>query len=157
MSFARQFIGRWMKRMEGRMKLRRYVGFGISHWMDGLPRWHQWWRTFYQCRPGLLPWVGRSPGRARQPAPVLLPGQSHGQRSLVRARQPAPVLLPGQSHGQRSLVGCSPQGHKESNTANATYCACHWMDGGVLYWDGDYLEKSAWKIKDPMFYIYFKY
>ena len=29
---------------------------------------------------------------------------------------PTPVLLPGQSHGQRSLVGCSPWGHKESDT-----------------------------------------
>ena len=25
------------------------------------------------------------------------------------------VLLPGESHGQRSLVGCSPWGHKESD------------------------------------------
>ena len=32
-----------------------------------------------------------------------------------RARQPIPVLLPGESHGQRSLVGYSPQGHKESD------------------------------------------
>ena len=29
---------------------------------------------------------------------------------------PTPVLLPGKSHGQRSLVGCSPWGHKESDT-----------------------------------------
>ena len=27
-----------------------------------------------------------------------------------------PVLLPGKSHGQRSLVGYSPWGHKESDT-----------------------------------------
>ena len=27
-----------------------------------------------------------------------------------------PVLLPGKSHGQRSLVGCSPWGHRESDT-----------------------------------------
>ena len=26
---------------------------------------------------------------------------------------PTPVLLPGKSHGQRSLVGCSPRGHEE--------------------------------------------
>ena len=30
-----------------------------------------------------------------------------------RAWQPTPVLLPGESHGQRSLVGYSPCGHKE--------------------------------------------
>ena len=29
---------------------------------------------------------------------------------------PPPVLLPGKSHGQKSLVGCSPQGCKESDT-----------------------------------------
>ena len=28
---------------------------------------------------------------------------------------PTPVLLPGKSHGQRSLVGCSPWGCKESD------------------------------------------
>ena len=29
---------------------------------------------------------------------------------------PTPVLLPGKSHGQRSLVGCSPWGCQESDT-----------------------------------------
>ena len=29
---------------------------------------------------------------------------------------PNPVLLPGKSHGRRSLVGCSPWGRKESDT-----------------------------------------
>ena len=29
---------------------------------------------------------------------------------------PTPVLLPGKSHGQRSLVGCSPWGHEELDT-----------------------------------------
>ena len=35
-----------------------------------------------------------------------------------RRRQwhPTPVLLTGKSHGERSLVGCSPWGHKESDT-----------------------------------------
>ena len=30
-----------------------------------------------------------------------------------RQWHPTPVLLPGKSHGQRSLVGCSPWGHEE--------------------------------------------
>ena len=36
---------------------------------------------------------------------------------LCRRRQwhPTPVLLPGKSHGQRSLVGCSPWGRQESD------------------------------------------
>ena len=35
--------------------------------------------------------------------------------SRRRQWQPTPVLLPGKSHGQRSLVGCSPWGHEESD------------------------------------------
>ena len=42
-----------------------------------------------------------------------------------RKCQTTPVLLPGKSHGQRSLVGYSPWGHKESDTpehAHRTDC-----------------------------------
>ena len=37
----------------------------------------------------------------------------HGHNRSRRRRQwhPTPVLLPGKSHGQRSLVACSPWGH----------------------------------------------
>ena len=34
--------------------------------------------------------------------------------SQKRRWHPTPVLLPGKSHGQRSLVGCSPWGREES-------------------------------------------
>ena len=47
-------------------------------------------------RPGRNPWVGMIPWR--------------------KAGQPTAVFLPGESHGQRSLVGYSPWGHKESDT-----------------------------------------
>ena len=33
-----------------------------------------------------------------------------------RQWHPTPVLLPGKSHGRRSLVGCSPRGREESDT-----------------------------------------
>ena len=38
-----------------------------------------------QCeRPGFDPWAGKIPWRrTRQPTPVFLPGESHGQRSLL--------------------------------------------------------------------------
>ena len=50
-----------------------------------------------QCgRPGFVPWVGKIPWR--------------------RKWQPTPALLPGKSHGWRSLVGYSPWGRKESDT-----------------------------------------
>ena len=40
----------------------------------------------------------------------------HTTNDWRRKWQPTPVLLPGKSHGRRSLVGCSPWGHKESAT-----------------------------------------
>ena len=53
-------------------------------------------RICLQCgRPGFNPWVGKIPWR--------------------KEWQPTPVFLPGESHGQRSLVGYSPWGHKESD------------------------------------------
>ena len=38
------------------------------------------------------------------------------ERSPGEEWQPTPVLLPGESHGWRSLVGHSPRGRKESDT-----------------------------------------
>ena len=43
--------------------------------------------------------------------------QSLGQEDpLERKWQPTPVLLPGKSHGWRSLLGYSPWGRKELDT-----------------------------------------
>ena len=51
----------------------------------------------HQCRrPGFDPWVGKIPWR--------------------RKWQLTSVFLPGESHGQRSLVGYSPWVAKESDT-----------------------------------------
>ena len=80
------------------------------------------------------------------PTPVLLPGKSHGWRSLVgcspwgcygrhdwetslslftfthwrRKWQPTPVFLPGESQGQGSLVGCHLWGRTGSDTTEVT-------------------------------------
>ena len=57
-----------------------------------------------QCRrpkrQGFDPWVGKIPWR--------------------RAQQPPPLLLPGETHGQRSLEGYGPQGHKEWDMTEVT-------------------------------------
>ena len=47
-----------------------------------------------------------------------LKGKITFSKRALRRRQwhPTPVLLPGKSHGRRSLVGCSPWGHEESDT-----------------------------------------
>ena len=47
-----------------------------------------------------------------------IPGS--GRFPWRRAWQPTPVILPGESHGQRGLAGNSQQGQKESDTAEAT-------------------------------------
>ena len=54
-------------------------------------------------RPGFDPWVGKLPWR--------------------RKWQPTPVFLPGESHGQRSLMGYSPRGRKESDTTELLHFA----------------------------------
>ena len=55
-------------------------------------------------------------------------GKRHGFDSCVgkipwrRNWQPTPGFLPGESHGQRSLVGHSPWGCREWNTTEHTHC-----------------------------------
>ena len=64
----------------------------------GLPWWPRQWRISLQSRrPGFDPWIGKIPWR--------------------REWLSTPVLLPGESHGQRGLVGYCPWGHKESDMA----------------------------------------
>ena len=55
-------------------------------------------------RCGFDPWVRKIPWR--------------------RSRQPTPVFVPGESHGQRSLAGSSPWGRKESDKTEATSHGC---------------------------------
>ena len=45
---------------------------------------------------------------------VSIPGS--GRSPAEGNGNPFPVLLPGKSHGQRSLVGYSPWSHRESDT-----------------------------------------
>ena len=87
--------------------------------------------------------------RQWHPIPVLLPGKSHRQRSLVgcsqsmgslksqtrlsdftftshfmhwrRKWQPIPVFLPGESQGRGSLVGCHLWGCTESDMTETIY------------------------------------
>ena len=71
-----------------------------------------------------------------------------------RQWQPTPVLLPGKSHGRRSLVGCSPWGREESDmterlhfhfscigegNGNPLQCSCleNPRDGGA-WWAATY-------------------
>ena len=85
-------------------------------------------------------------------------------RSSHRRRQwhPTPVLLPGKSHGQRSLIGCSPWGREESDmterlpfhfslscigegNGNPLQCSCleNPRDGGA-WWAAIYGVAQSW-------------
>ena len=88
--------------------------------------------------------------RQWQPTSVLLPGKSHGQRSLIgcclwghiesntpeqphfyfslfmhwrRKWQPTPVFLPGESQGGRSLAGCRLWGRRVGHDWSALAAA----------------------------------
>ena len=65
----------------------------------GFPKLGAQQRTHLNCRrPRFNPWVRKIPWR--------------------REWQPTPIFLPGDLHGQRSLVGYSPQGHNELDTTD---------------------------------------
>ena len=63
----------------------------------------------------VVQWVKNPPANSGDVSSV--PGLG---RSWRREWQPSSVFLPGEYHGQRSLVGWSPRGHKESDTTEAT-------------------------------------
>ena len=76
-------------------------------WETGFPGGASGKEPTCQCRRlkrcGFDPWVKKIPWR--------------------RAQKPTPVLLPGESHDQRSLAGYRPQGRKESDRAEETWQA----------------------------------
>ena len=47
---------------------------------------------------------------------------------VLKPSSVCPVLLPGKSHGQRSLVGCSPWGHEESDTTERLHFHFHALE-----------------------------
>ena len=85
----------WRQRMTFQVK--------VSAHFCGLPGWLSGKESACQCRRLRFDhWAGKIPRK--------------------RAWQPTPVFLPGESHGQRSLVGYR-WGHKESDTTEHV-CPC---------------------------------
>ena len=75
--------------------------------------------------------------------------------SNLRRRQwhPTPVLLPGKSHGPRSLVGCSPWGHEESDTTEHEHESVVWIYlvySLIFYWT---LRLSHWRFLNILVHI----
>ena len=60
--------------------------------------------------------------------------------------QPTPVLLPGKSHGPRSLVGYSPWGHSESDTTERLHF--HFSLSCIGEGNGNPLQYSC--LENPM-------
>ena len=112
-------------------------GESVLIWMSAISRWLQLSDSL--CVFWRLPGISKDLVHQWHPTPVLLPGNSHGWRSLEgcspwglitvghdwatslslfsfmhwrRKWQPSPVFLPGESQGQGSLVGCRPWGHR---------------------------------------------
>ena len=74
------------------------------------------WKIAWMEEPGGLQSMGSRRVRHDWATSPLLFTFMHWRRKW----QPNPVFLPGESHGQRSLVGCSPWGRTESDTTEAT-------------------------------------
>ena len=70
--------------------------YGVAQSRTRLKRLSSSSSSMQYRRPGFDPWVRKIPWRKKW--------------------QPTPAFLPGESHGQRSLVGYSPWGHKELDT-----------------------------------------
>ena len=109
----------------------------------------------------------------RNPSPGHIPKENYGLKKCMhpyvhrrRWWHPTPVLLPGKSHGWRSLVGCSPWGCEELDTTewlhfhfslscigegngNPLQCSCleNPMDGGA-WWAAVYgVTQSRTRLK----------
>ena len=77
--------------------------------------WQKWAMSGEnKCPLERLKWLGSSSSRATSLSLfTFMPWR--------RQWQPTPVLLPGESQGQRSLVSCCLWGRKESNTTEVTW------------------------------------
>ena len=97
---------------------------------------------------------------------ILLQFRQHYNALWRRRWHPTPVLLPGKSHGWRSLVGCSPWGCKELDTTerlhfhfslscigegngNSLQCSClENLRDGVAWWAAIYgVSQSRTRLK----------
>ena len=111
-----QYFGHLMQRVDSLEKTLNWEGLGAGGevddrgwdgWMASRTRWTQvwvnsgsWWWT---GRPGVLQFMRLQ--RVRHDWMTVLNWTDSTKW------HPTPVLLPGKSHGWRSLVGCGPWGH----------------------------------------------
>ena len=90
------------------LDIAEWLSTALRKAIQGLPRWLSGKES--ACNAGDTGDVGLIPGSGGSPG-----GKWH----------PTPVFLPGESHGQRSLVDYSPWGRKESDMTETTAHACN--------------------------------
>ena len=112
---AGQRLGRMTRK---RNSYQNILSISVQFWfyspglclMSRFCRWHSSKDSACQCkkcrRPRFDPWARKIPWRGKG--------------------QPIPVFLPEEFHGQKSLMGCSPQGHKGSDTTELTRSHVSW-------------------------------
>ena len=116
--------------LKGRMCFLKFLnGIQVFHW-----KWpSKYWQTFRKEKTSWdVLWCNFWAGggdRAQVPTSQL-PWDKDSVFSppaipAPRKRQPTPVLLAGESHGQRSLVGYSPWGRKELDTTEQLHFHFH--------------------------------
>ena len=67
---------------------------------------------------------GRGLGKEQQAMLIRGVADFHSEKAVA----PTPVLLPGKSHGWRSLVGCSPWYREESDTTEQLHFHFHALE-----------------------------
>ena len=84
-----------------------------------------------------LPAIPRDPGS--------IPGWEDPWR---RKRQPTPVFLPGESHGQRSLAGYNLWGRKSPTRLKQLSSSSRYADDTAPIAEGEELKSSLMKVKE---------
>ena len=102
-----------------------------SYQRSGLPWWLRGWSVCLECRrPRFDPWIGKIPWRRkRQPTPVLLPGESHGGRSLHGVAK-SQTWLSDFTFTLPKKLGCSCLGL----AVCLCWCCCSSPSGSCCLW-----------------------
>ena len=118
--------------------------FSIGIQAYRLPRWLIIKESAWQCkRCGFHPWVGKIPWRrAWQPTPVFLPGESHGQRSLVGLQS---MALQSQTQLKRLSILLDQTLYLSKRLLQSSITIRIWNRSGKVYpgiWLGIYFVRN---------------